>query len=108
IVATVTHESIESLGLHVGADAFALVKASWIILVTEGDDARFSARNRLTGTISKIQPGAVNTEVVLDVSDGCSVVAIVTHDGSAALGLLVGTRATAIFKASSVIVGVPA
>ena len=108
IVATVTHESAEGLGLAVGAQAFALVKASSIVVVTEAEGAHFSARNRLDGTVARIAAGAVNDEVVIDVADGVSIAAIITHASSEALGLAVGARATAIFKASSVIVGAPA
>jgi len=39
----------EGLGLAVGAQAFALVKASSIVVVTEAEGAHFSARNRLDG-----------------------------------------------------------
>lgn len=108
IVAIVTHESVESLGLSLGAEAFALIKSSSIILVTDDEGARFSARNLLTGTISRIQPGAVNTEVVIELPGGGTVAAIVTNDSSQSLGLSVGKTVSAIFKASSVIVGVPA
>ena len=108
VVAIVTHESAESLGLNVGAQAFALVKASSIVVVTEAEGAHFSARNRLDGTVARIAAGAVNDEVVIDVADGVSIAAIITHASSEALGLAVGARATAIFKASSVIVGAPA
>lgn len=108
LVAIVTHESTESLGLKLGTEAFALVKSSSVILMTDEDNARFSARNRLTGTISRIQPGAVNTEVVLDLAGGATLAAIVTRDSCDQLALAVGKRATAIFKASSVIIGVPA
>ena len=108
VVAIVTHESAESLGLNVGAQAFALVKASSIVVVTEAEGAHFSARNRLDGTVARIAAGAVNDEVVIDVADGVSIAAIITHASSEALGLTVGARATAIFKASSVIVGAPA
>jgi molybdate transport system regulatory protein len=108
IVAIVTHESVDNLGLQVGAEAFALVKSSSIILVTGEDNARYSARNRLAGTIARIEPGAVNTEVVIDLAGGGTMAAIVTRDSSEAMGLAVGGRAAAIFKASSVIIGVPA
>ena len=108
VVAIVTHESAEGLGLAVGAQAFALVKASSIVVVTDADKARFSARNRMTGTVSRLVPGAVNTEVVIDLAGGGSVAAIITNESSTALALAAGTTATAIFKASSVIVGAPA
>ena len=108
VVAIVTHESAEGLGLAVGAQAFALVKASSIVVVTDADKARFSARNRMTGTVSRLVPGAVNTEVVIDLAGGGSVAAIITNESSTVLALAAGTTATAIFKASSVIVGAPA
>ena len=108
VVAIVTHESAEGLGLAVGAQAFALVKASSIVVATDADKARFSARNRMTGTVSRLVPGAVNTEVVIDLAGGGSVAAIITNESSMALALAEGATATAIFKASSVIVGAPA
>jgi molybdate transport system regulatory protein len=107
IVAIVTHESTASLGLAPGAQAFALVKASSIILMTEGEGARFSARNQLAGTVSRLTPGAVNTEVVLDLTGGGSIAAIITNESARSLELAEGRTATAMFKASSVIVGVP-
>jgi molybdate transport system regulatory protein len=107
IVAIVTHESTASLGLAAGAQAFALVKASSIILMTEGEGARFSARNQLAGTVSRLTPGAVNTEVVLDLTGGGSIAAIITNESARSLELAEGRTATAMFKASSVIVGVP-
>lgn len=108
VVAIVTHESFEGLGLEVGAQAFALVKASSIVIVTDAEGAKFSARNRLTGKVSRLVPGAVNTEVVIDLAGGGSVAAIITNESRAALALAEGASATAIFKASSVIVGAPA
>jgi molybdate transport system regulatory protein len=116
IVAIVTHESTASLGLTIGAQAFALIKASSIILMTHADgagfsagfSARFSARNRLDGTVARLTPGAVNAEVVIDLAGGGSIAAIITNESARALELSAGRPATAMFKASSVIVGVPA
>jgi molybdate transport system ATP-binding protein len=107
IVAVVTHESTARLGLAVGAKAFALVKASSVIVVGDLGGARLSARNQLAGTISRVQPGAVNAEIAIDVGGGLTIAAIVTQESAKSLGLAPGAAATAIFKASSVIVGVP-
>jgi molybdate transport system regulatory protein len=108
IVAIVTHESVDNLGLQLGSEAFALVKSSSIILVTGEDGARYSARNRLAGTIVRVEPGAVNTEVVIELAGGGAIAAIVTRESGETMGLAVGGHAAAIFKASSVIIGVPA
>lgn len=108
IIAIVTRGSTESLGLKVGAEAFALIKSSSIIVVTDDEGARFSARNRLAGKVVRVQPGAVNTEVVLELPGGAAVAAIITNDSCEALDLAEGKTASAMFKASSVILGVPA
>jgi molybdate transport system regulatory protein len=107
LVSIITHESLENLGLKVGTPVVALVKASSVIVAID-DDAplRVSARNRLTGTISRLVKGAVNTEVVIDVKGGNSVAAVITNEAVKSLKLREGAPASAIFKASSVIVGV--
>lgn len=107
IVAIITHESTETLGLRRGAEAVALIKASWIIVaVDDGAPLKLSARNRLSGVVQSLTPGAVNTEVVLELKGGQSVAAIVTLASARSLSLAVGKPASAIFKASSVILGV--
>jgi len=107
IVTIVTHESAQSLGLIPGVAAFALIKASSVLVATDLGSARLSARNQLSGTVIRLQPGAVNAEVVIDVGRGLKIVAIVTQESAQSLGLASGSVVTAIFKASSVIVGVP-
>jgi molybdate transport system regulatory protein len=107
IVAIVTRESSESLGLAPGRQAFALIKSSSVIVMTDGRGARLSARNQLQGTVTRVMRGAVNSEVVIALAGGASVAATITNDSAAALGLEEGAAATALFKASSVILGVP-
>ena len=106
VVATVTRESTQELDLKVGREVFALIKASSIILVSEAEDVRFSARNQFAGTVARIQTGAVNSEVVVSVGDSTLAV-IITNDSAKNLELKEGSPVTAIFKASSVIVGRP-
>jgi molybdate transport system regulatory protein len=105
IVAVVTRQSAESLGLKVGSQAFALIKASSIIIAGDLDGVKLSARNQLSGTIVSLTPGAVNAEVILEIDGGGTIVAIVTNTSVESLALEVGKRAIAIFKASSVILG---
>jgi len=97
----------ETLGLRPGMDAYALVKSSSIIIVTGADGARYSARNCLAGTVSHVLPGAVNSEVRIELPGGTAVAAIITNESRTALGLEPGVAAAALFKASSVIIGVP-
>jgi molybdate transport system regulatory protein len=106
IVAIITHESALELGLQIGAEAFALIKASSIILMEEDRKAKLSARNQLTGNISRILPGAVNTEVVVELPGGATLAAIITNESATSMGMAVGGAVTGLFKASSVILGV--
>jgi molybdate transport system regulatory protein len=107
IVAVITRASTLSLGLRTNMTAIALVKSSSVMVAAGLDGARLSARNQFTGVVSALTPGAVNAEVTIAIDGGGEVTAIVTQASVAALGLSVGGRATAFFKASSVIVAVP-
>jgi len=107
IVAIVTRESAENLGLAPGRQAFALIKSSSVIVMTDGAGARLSARNQLAGQVTRLTRGAVNSEVVIELAGGGSMAATITNESVDALGLQEGAAATALFKASSVILGVP-
>lgn len=65
-----------------------------------------SARNILKGTVKQVELGAVNAEVVIEISPGVDVVSIITLRSAKNLGLEVGKEAYAIIKATSVMVGV--
>ena len=106
LVATVTKESVESLRLTKGKAVLALVKAPLIMVVTDLEGYRLSDRNQLTGTITHVQKGAVNAEVVIGLPGGDAVVASITNESVESLGLAIGKDATAVFKAGSVILGV--
>jgi molybdopterin-binding protein len=67
---------------------------------------KISARNMLKGKIKRIKPGAVNTEVVLELSGGFEIVSIITKESADRLGLAVGKEAYAIIKASNVMIGI--
>lgn len=75
-------------------------------IVYEEHTMKLSARNSLPGTIRKIQPGAVNAEVTIELAPGLEIISIVTIDAVEDLGLKVGSRAYAVIKASSVMVAV--
>ncbi|MEK2604954.1 TOBE domain-containing protein [Burkholderia arboris] len=106
VVAVLTHESADALGLQEGADACALVKASWVVLAVDDADLKVSARNQLRGSVEAVAAGAVNSEVTLALDGGGTLTAVVTNDSVQALQLDAGRRAIALFKASSVILAV--
>src|SRR5574343_560 len=102
LVAVITRESAETLGLTIGMEVSALVKSSSVLLLTDSA-VRTTARNHLWGEITRIHDGPVNAEVTLSLPGGRNVCAVVTHDSVERLGLAVGDQACAVFKASAVI-----
>lgn len=67
---------------------------------------KLSARNQLKGTVVKIEEGAVNGRVVIELKGGDKITSIITMNAIKDLGLEVGKTAVAVIKASSVMVGV--
>ena len=67
---------------------------------------KISARNTLPGIVRKIEPGAVNAEVTIELAPQLVVVSVITLDAVRSLNLQVGGRAYAVIKASSVMVAV--
>ena len=65
---------------------------------------KLSARNQLGGTIKHLVPGALNTEIAVEIGNGVDVVAVITSESVERLGLTVGKRAYAIVKASDVLI----
>ncbi len=106
IVATVTCESVAELDLVPGTPAIALIKSSFVILAPGDQPVRTSARNTLPGVVTAREDGAVSSEITLELQLGKTLTATVTRESAEALGLDVGTRATALVKASHVILAV--
>ena len=67
---------------------------------------KLSARNVLAATVKKVTPGAVDTEVIVELAPGIEVVSIITKHSAEKLGLRPGGKAYAIVKASNVMIGV--
>lgn len=108
IVAVVTEGSVQSLGLTIGKPAYAFVKAPWVMVLTGDNGVKFSARNQLPGVVHRVDKGAVNSEVGITLTGGSLVYAVVTNEAVLELGLKPGVPASALIKASHVIVGIPA
>jgi molybdopterin-binding protein len=63
-----------------------------------------SARNRLEGVIREVKLDGLLAEVELDVTKGARLVAVITRESAESLGLTPGLSATAVVKATSVMV----
>jgi molybdate transport system regulatory protein len=67
---------------------------------------RLSIRNQLTGTVAGIDDGAVMSIVKVNLDGGQQIIASITKDAVAELGLTVGAPCTALVKSTEVMVGV--
>ncbi|MCP6762275.1 MAG: molybdopterin-binding protein [Fischerella sp. CENA71] len=67
---------------------------------------KISARNTLKATVKKVVPGAINTEVILELAPGVEVTAIITKSSADNLQLAEGKEAYAVVKATDVMVAV--
>ncbi len=67
---------------------------------------KISARNQLKGKVVRIDEGAVNAIVVLDIGNGNEITSTISLAAVKELDLKVGSEAYAIIKATSVMVGI--
>lgn len=107
VTADITMDAIKDLGLEVGKEATAVIKAS-NVLVASGSSrlARLSARNQFPGTVEKVTKGAVNGHVALRLADGNVLLASITNEAIEELELKEGAPALGVVKATDVLVSV--
>ena len=67
---------------------------------------KISARNKLPGTVLEVVKGATTAHIRIDIGGGKVVTASITNEAVDELGLKAGGPATAVVKASDVLVAV--
>jgi len=67
---------------------------------------KISARNQIKGKIKKVNAGAVNSEVIIEIPGGAEIVSIITKSSAENLKLAAGKEVYAVIKASSVMIAV--
>ena len=65
---------------------------------------KISARNVLSGKVVKLTHGAVNSEVVVELKGGAQIVSIISRESAQHLKLKKGVKASAVIKASNVMI----
>jgi molybdate transport system regulatory protein len=106
IVAGITNESVELLGLRPGRGIWALVKAVAVDIEPPSRQPAAAGTNRLCGPVQRIIRGDGPVEVVIALAAGVTVRGVTSLDKLDAMGIAEGGTACAVFAASSVIVGV--
>jgi molybdopterin-binding protein len=67
---------------------------------------RISARNQIKGKITDVKKGATTSHVRLEIAPGQVITASITNESVDELGLKAGAVATAIIKASDVMIAI--
>lgn len=106
IIAGITNESVECLGLRPGRNVWALIKAVAVDIVRDPPAEPAPGTNVLRGTVSQINHGDGPTEVVVALSASVTVRGVIAADALRRLGIVEQGPACAIFATASVIVGV--
>lgn len=105
VVSSITHESVNNLGLQPGKRILAFIKASSVMVGLPEDHLQLSARNQLAGHISRIITGPVNAEISITIHGGQVIAATISASSLQTMKLQKGQQVHAIFKASSVMLG---
>ena len=67
---------------------------------------KISARNVIKGKVKEVKKGAVNSEVIIEISGNAELVSIITNTSADKMGLQKGKDVYAIIKASNVMIGI--
>lgn len=105
IVANVSRSSLLELGLEPGSNVLAFIDASAIMISLAGPTSALSARNQLAGKVSRIASDDTSAEVSIELPAGVTMVSQITPESSHALALEKDRDIYAVFKASSVMLG---
>ena len=105
IVASLALTELKQLELNIGGDVLLLINDPEIIVITDLGNYPLSARNCLRGTVIRVQYDGVDSEVVIQLPSGDSLVATISQVSALALELSPGISAYAVFKSNAVLLG---
>lgn len=103
VVAVITADSVQNLGISEGKNLAAIVKAPFVLLAKDEGAAQISARNSFPAVVKNIHADDVSVEVTGTLDDGTTMCALITGESRESLGLKTGDHVWFFFKALSVI-----
>ncbi len=105
VVAAISLADLTQLNLVVDGDVILLINDPEIIMMTDPESYQYSSRNCLAGKVMRIQTDGIDAEVVIQLSSGDSIVAMITQASAENMNLKLDTPVYALFKSNSVILG---
>lgn len=106
VVAVITNESFERLGLSESDPVTALVKAPWVLVGKDEFRSKTSARNCFPGKITGIRGDGVAVEIMGELTNGTPMCALITAESVESLDLKEGDPVWFFFKAFSAIINI--
>ncbi len=106
VITSISQTSLSDLELKIGADAVLLINSADIMVVTDSELSRFSARNRLSGSVIRVQQDEVNAEVIVLLPGGETLVAMITQQSVRRMAFKPGISVWVVFKSNAPILGV--
>ncbi len=101
IKSVITNDSVDEMGLAVGDEAYAIIKASFVMVAKEKPNL-ISTRNIIETKVVEVKKGMVNGELKLSMGDQI-LTAVITEDAVDELGFAPGDTVYALIKANTVI-----
>jgi len=105
IAAIITNSSADNLGLKEGVEAFAIIKASTIIVEMDLP-GKVCGRNIINGTVTSVVDGPASAEVGVDIGAGNVLTAVITESSAKKMELKTGSNVSLIINESGIILGV--
>ncbi len=106
IIVAISMEMLNTSGLALGTDAVLLINSTDIALAVDNGNLSFSASNRLTCKIIRLQQDEVNCEASVLLPGGEILTSVITTQSLEKMALNMGKPVLAIFKANAPILGV--
>ena len=103
LVAVITNDSVDRLGLTAGRLLTAEVKAPWVVLTRSDGQPASSAENQFHGAITGIRRGRVSSEIAVRIDESTELCAIVSTRGWRQLGLKEHDPVRVLFNCFAVI-----
>ena len=102
----ITNESLKNLGVTEGSFVTAEIKAPWVVLEACEEMPRATASNRFLGEVELVRLGELTSEVIVALSDGTRLCALITTKSAKELDLTESQKLWAMFNAFAVVLHV--
>jgi len=104
-MAVITNDSLETLDLELGSEAFALFKANAVVISTD-IELKKSDRNRFLAKVNRISRGHFDAEVVVELKGGSRLCSTMSIEALEELKIQNGMEVVAFCKPNSIILGI--